>query len=151
MMSEKKCIIFEGCCQLFPEIGTSISEIGKQYCDNEFALKCDGENDLKLVIVSESKNGHIKVRMFNEFNLEGIIRRHPNFLINLDFSQKRAEVLSFESNLFPVSRLDVYTEVSGETYKNIVASKDLNTLLLTWIKEIKQLNYRPQWIKKLTE
>jgi hypothetical protein len=148
-LPNKKCSIFESCNQLFPELvkGLKASEDGGY--NLELVATSDGDCDLKLKNVDKVPlKGQIRVRLFSEFKLNGETRRHPNFLLGLDFVNRRAEVLSFESNLFPHIRLDAYSVVKGDKYKNIVASKDLETLCLTWIKQLNELNYSTLWEQK---
>lgn len=148
-MPKKKCIIFESCNQLFPDL-TKGQNVNKEVdYDFEWVATSEGDCDLKLKNVDRVPlKGQIRVRLFSEFKLNGETRRHPNFLLELDFVNKRAEVLSFESNLFPHIRLDAYSVVKGTQYKNIVALKDLETLCLTWIKQLNELNYKTKWEEK---
>lgn len=148
--SPTNCFIFDFCMTMFPELESGLKLI--QGTEQEFNLvaTCENENDLKLTKVGyEPLKGQFKVRLFIEFMLNGEVRKHPNFLLGLDFVTKRAEVLSFESNLFPHIRLDVYTERSGTTYINTVAQRDLETLCKNWLIQLNGLNYKLQWEDKI--
>jgi hypothetical protein len=60
----------------------------------------------------------------------------------LDVTHKRAEVISFESNLFPPIRLDAYTEIDGQKYTNKVATYDITLLCSNWLKQLIELEYK---------
>ena len=145
----RNCVIFERCKRLFPllESGLKWSEV----IDSTFEMvaKSKYESDLKVIKeYCEPLKGQFMVRLFVEFELNEQIFRHPSFFLELDYMNKRAEVLSFESNLFPPIRLDAYTEVEGVRYTNIVAKKDLETLCKNWLKQLNELNYKLQWEEK---
>lgn len=143
--SRTNCVIFDGCNKLFPmlESGLKLSK-DKKECYRQ-VLSCESENDLIVENIIEPLKGQFRVRLFVEFELNKQIRRHPHFLLELDYATKRAEVLSFESNLYPTVRLDAYMVRNGKKHYNVVAQKDLRTLCEVWIKQLNELNYRPKW------
>jgi len=135
---------------MFPTLESTLKVSAGAKDTVEMVARCKGENDLKIISEDcEPLKGQFRVRLFVEFELNEQIRRHPSFLLELDYVNQRAEVLSFESNLFPHIRLDAYTEVEGHIYINIVAKKDLETLCSNWLKQLKELNYIPQWKEKI--
>jgi len=144
--SQINCLIFDSCNALFTELESGLKTSEEQDQALEIVAICENESDLKIEeIKNEPFEGQFRVRLFNEFELNGIIRKHPCFTIALDYNNKRAEVLSFESNLYPPIKLDAYTVHKGTKYTNVVAKNDLKTLCENWLKQLKELNYRPQW------
>lgn len=148
--TQKNCLIFDSCNALFPQLELGLKLVASTKEVLELVANSEYESDLKILhIPNKPLKGQFRVRLFIEFELGGIIRKHPEFLIQLDYNTKRAKVLSFESNLYPPIKLDAYTEIDDQRYINIVASKDLTTLCTNWIKQLKQLSYQQKWLKKL--
>lgn len=145
-MNNIKSYIFESCISLFPELESGLKTSGEQKKDFNAVAFCDNESDLHLDCTDyDLLKGQFLVQMYTEVNLVNKICKHPKFELLLDFTEQRAEVLNFESYLFPHTRLDVYTEVEGEIKTNVVAQRDLETLCANWFKQLNELNYRPQW------
>ena len=67
--------------------------------------------------------------------------KHPSFILDLNLNDKKAKILSFESQIKPNIRIDCYTEVDGVVYINKLAEKDLEILCLDWMKQIKHHLY----------
>lgn len=148
--SKKKCFIFDSCKLMFPPLEMSLKMSLETKDAVEMVAHCKDESDLKIIKEDcEPLKGQFRVRLFVEFELENKIRRHPSFVLELDYANQRAEVISFESNLYPHIRLDVYTEVDGEIFTNIVAKQDLKTLCKNWLKQLNELNYKLQWQEKI--
>lgn len=133
--------IFTHCKLIYPILG-----LGLLQEKDDFELIASSENENKLVLkyidFNEDEN-HLKAKMFIEFSLGKQKHKNPCFILGFDFINERAEVLSFESDLFPKIKLNVYTEVNSKTYKNIVAEQDLDNLCYNWLKQLNELNYRP--------
>lgn len=139
MNNKIKNYIFTHCKSIFPSIGLGLFQ-GKD--DLELTSFSEDENKvvLKKVDLFEDK---YRVELFIEFLLGKQEHKNPCFILDLDLQNERAEVISFESDLFPKIKLNVYTEVNNKIYKNIVAEQDLEMLCLNWLKQLNELNYRP--------
>jgi hypothetical protein len=146
LRNKTNCIIFDSCNHLFPTLESGF-KLSKETGEGIILVaKCENESDLKVFI--EPLKGQFRVRLFIEFELNDKIRRHPNFLLELDYANKRAEVISFESNLYPPLKLSAYTIVNETKYVNSVAKRDLRTLCENWCKQLNELNYKLQWEEK---
>ena len=136
------CIIFENCNILFSELESKYFENGQVNEAFEIVAQSKGEGNLKLVRLSSDSADEFYIQLYLEFLLNEKLGRHPNFTISLDFVQKRAKVISFESNLFPHIRLDSFTEVNGQKYTNKVATWDITLLCNNWLKQLIDLEYK---------
>ena len=133
-----KCFIYETLNLVFPDLYLLLNNI-KTNNDlfNIVAISKD-EKDLELNIMSfDFKNCTFRVNIFLQQN--GL--KHPSFVLDLDLTNKKAKVLSFESQNNPHIRLDSYTEVNGVVYTNKLAEKDLKTLCKDWLRQIKNYLY----------
>ena len=137
-----KCVIFEDCNKIFPDLQTFL-QVNREVDDKfEIVAQSIGEGNLKLVSERKESSEKFYIRLYLEFLLNGKLSRHPDFLISLDATHKRAEVISFESNLFPPIRLDAYTEIDGQKYTNKVATYDITLLCSNWLKQLIELEYK---------
>lgn len=145
-LNSTKRFIFEGCNQLFPKLESGLKSSKETNEQFRSVCVCDKEHDLVLQNeIVELTKGQFGVRLFIEFELNGDIRRHPEFFILMDYATKRADVLSFSSNLYPKIRLKTYYNKDGKKHTNLVAENDLHYLCLTWIKQLIEMNYKPKW------
>lgn len=134
-----KNYIFTHCKSIFPTIGLGLFQ-GQE----NWELTANSEEENKVILKSvDFINNKYRVKLFIEFYLGKQKHTNPCFILDLDLQNKRAEVISFESDLFPKIKLNVYTEVNNKIYKNIVAEQDLEMLCLNWLKQLNELNYRP--------
>lgn len=139
MNNKIKNYIFTHCKSIFPAIG-----LGLFQADDDLELTSFSEDENKVILKKvDLLNSKCRVELFIEFYLGKQKHKNPCFILDLDFENKRAEVISFESDLFPKIKLNVYTEVNDVKYKNIVAEQDLEMLCLNWLKQLNELNYRP--------
>lgn len=141
-MKNINSLLFDKCQLVFPLLNDSILSSNE---DVKMISSCHKEND--IVLTSENINiteKEIVVNIFIEFLLGKERFINPKFKLNLDFKNKKAYVLSYESTLFPHIKLDVYSEFNGVQYKNIIAEQDLETLCLNWLKQIVEYNYLPK-------
>ncbi len=140
-LNKINCIIFEDCIKLFPDLQGLLenSEVNDKF---EIVAQSIGEGNLKLVSEERVSPEKFYVRLYLEFLLNGKLSKHPDFYLYLDVFQKRAEVISFKSNLFPAIRLDSFTEINGQKYTNKVATYDITLLCSNWLKQLIDLEYK---------
>ena len=139
MNNKIKNHIFTHCKSIFPAIGLGLFNADEYLVLTSFS-KDENKVILKQVDLIDDK---CRVELFIEFYLGKQKHINPCFILDLDLINKRAEVISFESDLFPKIKLNVYTEINDVKYKNIVAEQDLEMLCLNWLKQLNELNYRP--------
>lgn len=140
-MKNINSLIFKKCQSVFASLNKSLLTY-----DGVFKLvsSCDDENDVILESLNvQNSFGEIKVKMYIEFFLGKEKHINPKFELNLDLNNQRAEVLGFESDLFPSIKLNVYSEINGSIFKNIIAEQDLEMLCLNWLKQLEELKYKP--------
>jgi hypothetical protein len=139
MNNKIKNYIFTNCKSIFPAIGKGLFIAG----DN-LQLTSFSEDENKVVLKNVDLIGSkYRVELFIEFYLGKQKYKNPCFILDLDLKNERAEVISFESDLFPKIKLNVYTEVNNDIYKNVIAEQDLEMLCLNWLKQLNEYNYRP--------
>ena len=136
------CIIFENCNILFSELENKYFYNRRVNETFEMVAKSNDEGNLRLVKLSKDGDDDFYIQLYLEFLLNEELCKHPNFTISLDFVQKRAKVISFESNLSPHIRLDSFTEVNGQKYTNKVATYDITLLCNNWLKQLIDLEYK---------
>ena len=144
-MNKIKNHIFTSCKSIF-----TFLDLGLFKKSNDLELVCMSDNENRLILKQIDCNEFLdvcQVYLFIEYYLGNKKYINPCFKLKLDSKNQRAEVLSFESDLHPKMKLNVYTEVDGNIYKNIVAEQDLEVLCFNWLKELKELNYRPLCVK----
>lgn len=134
----RKCFIYETLNLVFPDLYLLLNGIkSKNDLFNIVAVSKD-EKDLELNVMSfDLKSCNFRINIF--LQKDGI--KHPSFVLELDLKNKKAKVLSFESQIEPHIRLDSYTEIKGITYTNRLAEKDLKNLCIDWLKQIKNHLY----------
>jgi hypothetical protein len=133
-----KCFIYETLNLVFPDLYLLLNNIKtKNDLFNIVAISKD-EKDLELNVISfDLKNCIFRINIF--LQKDGL--KHPSFVLDLDLKNKKAKVLSFESENNPHIRLDSYTEVNGVVYTNKLAEKDLKILCKDWLRQIKNHLY----------
>jgi hypothetical protein len=136
------CIIFENCNKIFPALMDCKNHLQEVDAEFELVAKSKDESNLKLIGEIERSSKKFYIRLYLEFLLNENVSKHPNFLILMDVENNRAEVISFESNLFPPIRLDSYTEIDGQKYTNKVATYDITLLCDNWLKQLIELEYK---------
>ena len=141
------CIIFENCNKIFPALMDCTNHLQEVDAEFELVAKSVGEGDLKLIGEKQTSSEKFYIRLYLEFLLNDTVSKHPNFLILLDAENKKAEVISFESNLFPAIRLDAYTEIDGQKYTNKVATYDITLLCNNFLKQLIELEYKTVYNK----
>lgn len=133
-----KCFIYETLNLVFPDLYLLLNNVKtKNDLFNIIAVSKD-EKDLELNLMSfDLKSCNFRINIF--LQKDGL--KHPSFVLDLDLTNKKAKVLSFESQIEPHIRLDSYTEIKGVTYTNRLAEKDLKNLCIDWLKQIKSHLY----------
>lgn len=134
----KKCFIYETLNLVFPSLMFLLKNIkSKNDLFNIVAISKD-EKDLELSVLKFDLEKCIyRINIFlTQNNL-----KHPSFILDLNMNEKKAKILSFESQIQPHIKIDCYSEVDGIVYINKLAEKDLEMLCLDWMKQIKHHLY----------
>jgi hypothetical protein len=134
----KKCFIYETLSLVFPSLMFLLKNIkSKNDLFNIVAISKD-EKDLEISVLNfDLEKSIYRINIFlTQNNL-----KHPSFILDLNLNDKKAKILSFESQIKPNIRIDCYTEVDGVVYINKLAEKDLEILCLDWMKQIKHHLY----------
>ena len=104
MQDKIKSYIFTSCKSIFTSLDMGLLSES----DLELVATSNDENKLILKKIDDNElMGQIWVQLFIEFYLGKRKYKNPCFDMNLDFTLERAEVLSFESDLFPKIKLNV--------------------------------------------
>lgn len=141
-INQINCIIFENCNSIFPELIEDFKSERKFNEVLEVVAKSNNESNLKLIKKCGTTQKKFYIHLYLEFLLKNKLCKHPYFLICMDYAEKTANVLRFESGLSPNIRLDVETDVNGQKYINKVAQKDITLLCYNLMKQLIELGYK---------
>tara|TARA_R110000868_G_scaffold225035_10_gene477272 strand:- start:5129 stop:5599 length:471 start_codon:yes stop_codon:yes gene_type:complete len=140
--------IFDDILTLFPKFADTLKK-GVTHLDKTiYGVGDVGDYDLNISLVSYSNEKECYlVSLFTDIEINNKLIKYPEIKIGLDLVNKRAEVLTYVSESYPYTTLNVYNKHEGKVYFNEMAHKDLSLFCCKWIENYIEKRHSIKWGK----
>jgi len=129
--------------QIYKKLDNLLPSGIEKFCANpnkHIKLKAEGVMDLNIDVITwkeDDQKKTFRIAMAHNFIQNGDVMADPDMEIRIHREQKTAEVLTYQ-----MDSLGIYQEVyPGAGTINIALKKNLNSFLLTWLRNIKKQGF----------